>query len=187
MDFYDDATTDSDGDVSYSGTFGAVNVGLMADVDGNANAAKIGYSAGKLTLSADYNQLAAGADAGLVNDLWNIGVDFAVSDALTVSVTAGNDGDAANATNETLKVAYSNNGISASAAYNTSDESIDLTAGYSRNSLSVDLSVDDVSDVAANGYTVWTLKGAYDLGGGLSVEAGTNYTQDMMLGAKMSF
>ena len=77
-------------------------------------------------------------------------------------------------------MAYDANGMSASAQFNTSDESVDLAAGYSANGLSVNADTNTVSNA-------WTVTASYDLGGGLSVEAGTNYTQDMMLGAKMAF
>lgn len=173
MDFYDDAATDSDGDVEYTGTFGAVNVGVMADVDSGSMAAKAGYTAGALALSADYNQLAPGADAGLVDPLWNVSATYTMG---AIAITAATN----EASDPSLKVAYSANGISASAQYNSSDESIDLAAGYSANGLSVNASTNTESNE-------WEVTGSYDLGGGLSVEAGTNFTEDMYIGAAMSF
>ena len=160
-DFYDD--TNAGGDAEYTGTFGALSVGLIADVDLNEASVKVGYSAGNLALSANMDTY----------DLWNVEATYTMGN---IAITAATD----KSQNSSLKVAYSNNGISASAQYNTSDESVDITAGYARNAMAVDAEFNTVSEN-------WTVTGSYDLGGGLSVEVGTNYTEDMMIGAAMSF
>ena len=161
-DFYDD--TNGDGDVEYTGTFGQISVGVIADVDSNNASAKVGYTAGALALNANMDTY----------DLWNIDATYTMG---TIAVTAATD----ESSNSSLKLAYTGaNGMTASAQYNTSDESVDIEAGYSANGLSVNADTNTVSNA-------WTVTASYDLGGGLSVEAGTNYTQDMMIGAKMSF
>ena len=106
-------------------------------------------------------------------DLWNVEATYTMG---SIAITAATD----ELENSSIKVAYSNNGICASAKYNTSDELVDITAGYCGQRLSVDAETTPCR-------IAWTVTGSYDLGGGLSVEAGTNYTEDMMLGAKMSF
>ena len=160
-DFYDD--TNAGGDMEYTGTFGAVSVGLIADVDTNEASAKIGFTSGALAINANSDTYG----------LSNIDVTYTMG---SIAITAATD----ESQNSSLKVAYDANGMSASAQYNTSDESVDLAAGYSANGISVNADTNTVSNA-------WTVTASYDLGGGLSVEAGTNYTQDMMLGAKMAF
>ena len=160
-DFYDD--TNSGGDVEYTGTFGAVSVGLIADVDTNEASAKGGYTAGALAINANMDTY----------DLWNLDATYTMG---SIAITAATD----ESENSSLKVAYSAGAITASAQYNTSDESIDLSAGYSANGLSVNASTNSESNA-------WEVTGSYDLGGGLSVEAGTNFTEDMYVGASMSF
>lgn len=172
-DFYDD--THDGGDAEYTGTFGSVNVGLIVDVDNNEASAKAGFIAGNIALNANIDTY----------DLWNVDATYTMG---AIAVTAATDEDS----NSSLKLAYAANGMSASAQYNTNggdplaDPSIDVAVGYSANGLSVNASADDVGQ-ANSTVQVWEVTAAYDLGGGLSVEAGTNYTQDMMLGAKMAF
>ena len=166
-DFYDD--TNAGGDMEYTGTFGAVSVGLIADVDLNEASAKVGFTSGALAINANTDTYG----------LSNIDATYTMG---SIAITAATD----ESSNASLKVAYSNNGISASAQYNTDGgaavpaPSVDLAAGYSANGLSVNADTNTVSNA-------WTVTASYDLGGGLSVEAGTNYTQDMMIGAKMAF
>lgn len=160
-DFYDD--TNGGGDVEYTGTFGAVSVGVIADVDAAEYSAKVGFTSGALAVNANMDTY----------DLWNLDATYTMG---SIAITAATD----ESENSSLKVAYSANGISASAQYNTSDESIDLAAGYAANGLSVNASTNSESNE-------WEVTGSYDLGGGLSVEAGTNFTEDMYIGAAMSF
>ncbi len=170
-DFYDDSN--AGGDVEYTGTFSGFSVGVIADVDTNNASAKVGYTVGALALSANADTY----------DLWNVEGTYTMG---AIAITAATD----ESSNSSLKLAYSNNGMSASAKYNTNsgtdDPSVDVAVGYSANGLSVNASADDVSK-ANHAYQIWTVTASYDLGGGLSVEGGTNYTQDMMVGAKMSF
>lgn len=163
FDFYDDAT--GSGDARYTGTFGPVTVGLVADIDSNTASVSLGYSAGNLSVSANADNSAL--------EQSNIEATYTMG---TIAITAATNQDS----DSSLKVAYSNNGISASAQYNTSDESIDIAGGYSANGLSVNADTNTVSNA-------WTVTVGYDLGGGLAIEAGTNYTQDMMIGATMAF
>ena len=160
-DFYDD--TNVGGDAEYTGTFGSVNVGLIVDVDTNNASAKAGFTSGNIALNANIDTY----------DLWNVDATYTMG---SIAVTAATD----ESSNSSLKLAYSANGMSASAQYNTDDESIDLAAGYEANGITVAADTNTVTNA-------WTVTAAYDLGGGLSVEAGTNYTQDLMIGAKMAF
>jgi hypothetical protein len=159
--FYDDAN--GSGDARYTGTFGAVTVGVIADIDANEASLSLGYTAGNLALSLNTDTYSE----------QNISVAYTMG-AIVLSAGTNQDSES------TVGVAYANNGMSVSATYNTSDESIDLAAGYSANGLSVNADTNTVSNA-------WTVTAGYDLGGGLAVTAGTNYTQDMMIGATMSF
>lgn len=173
LDFFDtDAANSGKGDVQYDGTFGGVTVGLVADIESGDMSVKGGYSMGAISVGANYNQNGGGTA------LWNANASYTMG-SITGTVSAANDGTA-NATEEHVKVAYSANGISASAQYNTSDASVDLSVGYASGPYSVTVSDNTVS-------SHWSATGSYDLGGGLSLEAGTNYTGDVMVGAKMSF
>lgn len=164
IDFFDDAT--GGGDAKYTGTFGAISVGLVADVDNNTASVSLGYTAGNLALSLN-------ADNSAIEQS-NIEATYTMG---TIAITAATNQDS----ESSLKLAYTGaNGMSGSAKYNTVDESIDIEAGYSANGLSIAADTNTVSNA-------WTVTGSYDLGGGLTVEVGTNYTEDMMVGAAMSF
>lgn len=161
FDFYDDAT--GGGDAEYTGTFGSVSVGVIADVDSGEMSGKIGFSSGALSVSANTDTVGES----------NIEVGYAMG---SVTVSAGTNQDS----DSWVKVAYDANGMSASAKFNSSDESIDLAAGYSANGMSINFSTNSES-------SEWEATASYDLGGGLSVEAGTNWAEDMYIGAAMSF
>ena len=179
LDGFDgDEAADGDYDVQYDGTFGAATVGVEADLDSGMMGAKVGYTAGNLALAASYSLQPTGIDA-----IWDVSTTYTIG---AIAITAATD----NASASSVQVAFTGaNGMTASAKYNTNlspdAASIDLAGGYTANGLSVSASVSDVS--GANGDATWTVTASYDLGGGLSVEAGTNYTSDMMVGAKMSF
>lgn len=159
FDFYDDATGGAD--VKYEGTFGAVSVGLISDVDNGGYSAKLGYSANGIALSADSDS----------TNRWNASAAYTMG-----AVTATLSSNEASVT--ALKVAYKANGISASVKADNNDD-WDVTLGYAANGMSIDVSTDEVSH--------WTATAGYDLGGGLSLAAGANYTEDLFLGAKMAF
>jgi hypothetical protein len=161
FDFFDD--TNGGGDAKYSGTFGAISVGLIADVDSGDASVELGYSAGPIAVKVNADTY----------EIWNVEGTYTMG---TIAITAATD----ESENSSLKVAYSNNGISASAQYNTSDESIDIEAGYSANGLSLNADTNTESNA-------WTVTAGYDLGGGLALTAGTNYTSDIMVGATMAF
>ncbi len=167
-DFFDD--TNGGGDVKYDGTFGGFGVGLIADVDTGDASVSASYTVAGVSLSANADTY----------NLWNVSASYTMG---SITATAATD----ESSNSSVELAYSANGISASAKYNTPSGAIDVAAGYASGPMSVNVSVDDVTDTAGNGFAMWTVTGGYDLGGGMSLEAGTNYTGDVMVGAKMSF
>ena len=161
FDFFDDAH--ADGDIKYEGTFGAIAVGLIADIDASEYSAKAAYTAGNLAASFNVDTY----------EVWNVEASYTFN-AITATVATDE------AAESSVKLAYSSGPITASAKYNTVDDSVDLAAGFVNNGMSFDAEYNTVTQ----SYTVTT---GFDLGGGLSLEAGTNYTGDVMIGAKMEF
>lgn len=176
--FDGDEANDGLYDVQYDGTFGPVAVGVLADMESGLMAVSAAFSTGALALSANYTQ------DNVVDDIYNVSATYTLG---MIAITAATDDQS----DASIGVAYAGtNGIAASATYNTNtggdDASFDITAGYTANSLAIAASVDNVSG-ANGGDPTWTVTAAYDLGGGLTIEAGTNYTQDVMIGASMAF
>ena len=170
------------GDVKYEGTFNAFSVGIVADVEamvtvgdlGSNNSLHLGYAANKITAGLNYDD----------NGDYDVNVGYALG---TFTVSLGHDVTGA-VTANSIKGAFDNgNGITASLEL-TDDSTVmstDVTAGYAKGAMAVNLEYGTDDDAAS--VDTWTLTGSYDLGGGLSIEAGTNYTEDMMIGAKMTF
>ncbi len=162
FDFFDD--TNSGGDVKYEGTFGGFGVGLITDVDNPSQfSGQATYTLAGIALTANYDTYG----------LWNASAAYTMG---AITATAATD----ESSNSSVKLAYSANGISASAQYNTSDASVDVAGGYASGAFALDA---DYNTVSGN----WNATASYDLGNGLSLVAGTNYTGDMMVGAKMVF
>lgn len=167
FDFFDD--TNGGGDIMYEGTFGAITVGLIADVDADA------FGDPNFSLALDYAAGALSAHADVdTYEIWNVSAGYTFG---SFTATIG--------TNEVedhfIKGEYSANGIGAFAQYNAVDDGNQWEIGgsYARNGLSVEFTYDE-----GENYEVLT---SFDLGGGLSLEAGANDTGDVMLGAAMSF
>ncbi len=171
-------------DAQYDGTFGGFTVGVLADLESGLMSAKVGYTVGAVELYADFNQSYTAAGAN--DDIWNVSATYNIG---AIGLTASTD----NAENAALAASYTmGNGLKSTLTYNTNggtptdDPSIDLEINYAANGLSVDLSADDVGQ-ANTTISNWQVDVGYDLGGGLSVHAGANYTEDMYVGAAMSF
>lgn len=176
-----------DGDVKYEGTFGGLGVGLVADIESGDLAVQGTYTLAGIALSADYNQDST-ADA-----IWDASAGYTMGN-FSATLSATNDNNIGTSgvgydVSESVKLAYSAGGIGAwvKANSNVSPDatSFDVGGSYASGPISVTVEADDVT--SANGDVAWTVTGAYDLGGGLSLEAGTNYTGDVMVGAAMSF
>jgi outer membrane protein OmpU len=177
-------------DVDYAGTFGGLSVGIRSDL--HTVASNIGYYT---NVKSGNPAVAAGNTAGLssislgytISDIklsaaydefggeWGISASRAFG-PVTATVSAA--GDEVNATVTTVKVAYAADAISASLAV-ASDDSWDVAAGYTAAGLTLGVKTNELEE--------WTATAGYDLGGGLSLEAGANYTDDMFVGAKMAF
>lgn len=156
------ADTNSIFDIDYSGTFGAVSVGLRADVEGGATSAKVGYTAGSLTLGANMD------DTGD----WDASASYAMGQ-ITVGVTT----DSASASS--VSVDYDNGAGMTAGVEIDSDNAWTLSGGYSANGMSVN------AEIASD--NSWEVTGSYDLGGGLTIEGGADNDNDMFIGAAMTF
>lgn len=158
-DMFDDANGGAD--VDYSGTFGAVSVGLRADVDSSDFSAQADATFSGITLHADadtYGEYNASASYTMGSLTGTVGVDQDSAYYLTGVYAAGS--------------------ITAEATYN-SDASWDVALDYAANGMSAGVTYD--SDSA------YEITAGYDLGGGLSLEAGYNSAQNAYVGAAMSF
>lgn len=144
---YDDAN-DSFGILASDLALGALTADIAVASDGTDTFYGINTSTtlGGADLSLDFG------DAG-----WEIGVDYAISDAISVGFTY-DDAEAWEVTAD-----YAANGLSLGASFD-SDDAWEITAGYEMDALAVDASFD--SDDA------WTIDGSYDLGNGVDVIAG---------------
>lgn len=159
MDFYDDAN--GGGDVKYENTFGSVSLGLIADVD-----------SGDMSVSADadLSGLALHADTDTYGET-NVSVGYTMG---ALSATVGIDQDSA----WYVEGSYVAGSVTVGATYNN-DATWSASVDYAANGLSVGVSTDDAS--------AWALSAGYDLGGGLSLEAGVNASDSAFVGAAMSF
>jgi hypothetical protein len=175
--YKDDGSTSEAYDIEYTHTIAGFAVGVRAEVNGRGQAGahasktslKLGYTAGAFTLGGTFDE---------VGSLWGLSAAYKLNDMLTFTVTTDN------AQESSVAVAYSANGISAGLkgiAFKGGTSRIEVSAGYKANGWDISASADN------RAVARWSLSGSYDLGGGLSVEAGANYTDDMYLGAKMKF
>ena len=214
LDAYNtDVSWSGNGDVSYSGTFGGVSVGLVYNINSytvsdQSGAAAVGDPAvttgpfkggqaavmasaklGGIALSADYNQ----DNAAGYKSIWDASAAYTMGAFTgTLSASNGNNDGAGGTydTAETLKLAYASGGMGAyvQAKSSYAGHSVEYAVGGSYASGPISLNV-DVADVTAVNHpkAEWTVTAGYDLGNGLALTAGANYTNDMMVGATMKF
>ena len=187
MDAYNtDVSWSGAGDVAYDGTFGGITVGIVTDLETADSAVMASYTSGGLTLSADYNQ----DSAATYKAIWDASGSYTMG-AVTGTVSASNDGAGGTYdTYETVKLAYSAGGIGAwvqgKTSYAGHNTEFAIGGSYASGPMSLTLEVDDVT-TANNAVAKWTVTAGYDMGNGLALTAGANYTNDVMLGATMSF
>lgn len=161
IDFYDDAEA---GDVKYEGTFGAITAGMVYDIHGDEYSVKLGYAADGIAVSVDTDSY----------DQTNASASYTMG-AITGTLTSENDdGDVINH----VKLAYAADAISASIELGD-DETWDLSVGYTANGLTVTAETDDAEHSS--------VIGSYDLGAGLTIEAGADSDENAYLGAAMKF
>ena len=169
---YSDATA---GDVGFAYTAGDLSLNIVADVDQSNEdddlaenigwSASVGYTVSGVALSyatdssSSYNASVSYTSGGITG---------------TIATDKFGEDDAVN----TLTVAYAANGISVEVSGDTTDYT-SVAFGYSANNLSVDVSTDSDS--------VWEATTSYDLGGGATLVAGMNDTEEAYAGIDLSF
>lgn len=158
VDFHDDTNT---GDIGWAGTFGAISAGVVTDVDTGEYSVSLGYSANGLALAAATDSY----------DLYSASVGYTVG-AITGTVSTSESEVTV------VELAYSAEPITASVSVGD-DDTYDVALTYSANGLTLGVETDEAE------YTKVT--GSYDLGGGLSLEAGADSDDSAYLGAKMAF
>lgn len=173
--FHNDDSDMDQADIDYSGTFGGLSVGLRADVQ-DVNTPIVGVTENTNDLSATLGYTVAGVSLtanvdGTDTTAWDVGASYTMG-SFTAGVTYNVDELAE------LSGTYEANGIMATASFDTDDYWY-VGGSYSNNGMSFAASTD--SDSA------WEVTAGYDLGGGLSLEAGYNYTNDAFIGAAMTF
>lgn len=160
FDHFDDANGSAD--VKYTGTFGAFGVGVITDIGSGNTSASADATFGGIALHAD-------------GDTYG---EYNASAAYTMGAFTGKvaiDQDSA----WTVTGTYAAGSITAEASVDDASN-VDVSLDYAANGISVGV------DYGTDGST-YTITGGYDLGGGLSLEAGYNYTGDAFIGAAMAF
>lgn len=158
IDFYDDANS---GDVSYEGTFGAITAGMVYDIHGDAYSVKLAYAADGIAVNLDTDSY----------ENYNASVAYTMG-AITATLKTEH-GDINH-----VALAYAADAISASIEVGD-DDTWDLSVGYTANGMTVTAETDDAEHSS--------VIGSYDLGGGLSLEAGADSDENAYLGAAMKF
>lgn len=178
IDFFDDHH--GGGDVKYVGTFGAITLGAVSDIDDGDYSVQLGYSADGLAVSMDTEVDSTTFPSYDTNNN-PIMVDEANSYNASVAYTVGAiTGKISTSESEVtvVKLSYAADAISASVELDDEDF-YTVTAGYSANGLTIGVETD------SGEYTKVT--GSYDLGNGLSLQAGADSNEYSYLGAAMKF
>lgn len=176
--YKDDGSTSEAYDLEYTHTIAGFSVGVRTELNGGAasgahagrTSLKLGYAVGAFTLGGNFDE---------AGSLWGLSAAYKLNDQLTFTATTDN------AQESSLAVAYTGaNGLKAGlkgVALPGGTSRVEVSAGYKANGWDINASADN------RAIARWSLSGSYDLGGGLSAEAGANFTNDMYLGAKMKF
>jgi len=164
-------------DVEYTHTIAGVSVGVRTDLHNDfaatkgKSSVKLGYTAGAIALNAAFDE---------VGNKWGVSAAYTMG---AITATVGTD----NASVSSLKLAYKGeNGISGDIKAKSNNE-VEANVGYTANGMTLGATVTAGTKIAGVDTNKWKVTASYDLGGGLSVEAGANYTDDAFLGAKMKF
>jgi len=198
-DTYDETNAGESGafgqpEVFISGSFGKLSAKqdgynyFVNDSDDDNADIKFSYSAAGVTIGAVYDENTdeSSASVNYAADALSVGVAYDSEDAramATASYTAGPVTGTLTVKNEaaganSIKVAYSQDGISASVKM-SDDDSWEIEGGYAANGVTLGLKTTS-SDA-------WKATAAYDLGAGAKLEGGVNHTQDAYAGVSFAF
>jgi outer membrane protein OmpU len=168
LDGFDNYADDDfeENDVEYTYSVNGFDIGVRADVAGNA-----GNPAVSVSLGYDLSGTKLGLVWDELNSAWTASAERAFG-PLTASLSV-DDADVV-----TVSAVYSADGITASIEAD-SEEAYTVGFGYSADGLSIALETDEDN--------AWEATASYDLGGGLTAVAGTNADEDVYVGAQMKF
>lgn len=167
---------DSSHDIKYEYSVGDFSTALTFNLnddgtDGDEWSAMLGYGAGDFSGSLTFDDTSE----------FKIDLGYDISD-ISLGLTYESDDDPADPADDgdvtTLSLGYDNGSFSSSVSFDTNDD-WDLALGYTNGVFAVNASTDESDE--------WELTGSYDLGGGMSIVAGTAHTSNYYLGATMSF
>ena len=201
-----DADDDAAADLLYTNTFGTASFSFAADIDDGdsdtkASAAAITRTAANGTVGDVTYAAAVAADTQwstkvsmpLAGTNVYFAADEAGGDAYGVSGTYAGIGWSVDSKREalakdtgakrsnTVKVSYAAGALTLGASYDSikDGDQWGVSAAYAAGALTMNLSTDEGSD--------WSASGAYALGSGASLVAGTNYTEDAYVGVSFAF
>ena len=212
-----DGDDDATGDVSYTNTFGGATFTAVVDLakvdsDAVSSAKGVGTTAAAdaaATATAaiiSLGDFTAGAAAVAPDVQWSAKVAMplgagsvyvamdeeggnafggsAMLSGATVTVDSkleALESDLKKNRSSTLGVSYVMGAVTAGATYNSvkDGDQWGVSASYAAGDMTVGFSTDEGSD--------WSVTGGYTLGGGASVQAGVNYTEDAYLGLSFAF
>lgn len=206
-----DGDDDGSADVSYSNTIGAASVTIVADIDKDADntAAAATYvvaggngSVGIFSADDTFTYTAAVTEdvawsakvsMPLAGGTGYVAMDEEGGNAFGASATVSGVGITFDSKLEayeealsidrsnTIGLSYAMGATTFGASWNSVEDGDQwgISAAYSADGVTINASTDEGSD--------WSVSGSMDLGGGASVVAGTNYTEDAYLGVSFAF
>ena len=172
---------DETGDVSYTGSFGGVGVGVVLDLSDDTAGVNVDTQ-WSLALSGSAGDVdwraAADEEGGYAAKASTTlgGVSVSVDTKIEAAAVDANT-PAANG----LDVSYTTGGITVSADFDSikDDDQYGYGVSYTTGAMTMGYKTDEDGD--------WTGTASYELGGGATIDAGANYTKDAYLGVSFSF
>jgi outer membrane protein OmpU len=166
-------------DVQYDYSAGGLSLSATFDVedegDGEEYSVKVGYTSGAVTMSIASDN----------SDESDSTVSYKVNDMLTLSVNYDTNGQGANESETIVKAAYSEGAMTGHVAIaDDDDDEWEVGLGYTAGSLTLGATFAENDGAGDNEYD---LSASYNMGGGMTVNAGTNEAGAFFLGAAMSF
>ncbi|MBE1290094.1 MAG: porin [Rhodobacteraceae bacterium] len=166
-------------DVQYDYSAGGLSLSATFDVEDEGDSeefsVKVGYTTGPLTITA-------AADDSNESDTT---VAYVVNDMLTLSVNYDTNGQGANESETIVKAAYSAGALTGHIAIaDDEDDEWEVGLGYTAGALTLGATFAENDGAGDNEYD---LSASYNMGGGMTIDAGANEAGAFFLGTSMSF
>ncbi|MDC1291219.1 hypothetical protein N8X78_02670 [Planktomarina temperata] len=210
-----DGDDDASADVSYANTIGSASLTIVADIDKDGDAAAVkGSTTVGWTAGVDGAATLDTAGVSTLTQVTEVAADVAWSAKLSMPLAGGTGyvamdeegGNAFGATatlsgvgisfdsklealeeelsidrSNTIGLTYAVGATTFGATWNSVEDGDQwgISADYAADGLTISASTDEDSD--------WSVSGSMDIGGGASVVAGTNYTEDAYVGVSFAF